>query len=490
MRAQPCRSHSDAAKLKGFRPYTQLLCCLSLLLLIPAAAGAQTGLFFDEFGAGPRATAMGQAFTAIADDFSAAYYNPAGLSRIEQIFQGTVGGVYAQPSLWANFPGNEALNLNGQTSSHGLLLGIASNLDIERVVKVFPWFKRLSFGMVAYVNMPQILSAHMGPVDSRPHFLRHDKGFELLAIAISFAVEIMDWCSVGGGFIPGQDAYADIHSFAAVNKHSDPVMGLRLNITEKAETYVIPVAGVMVRPPLPYVRDVNLSLGVAYRGKNMSHQGKGTVNQAFGFENNIGNPIIGINYPTVTNLNLAGFSPQQVAFGISATIPLPLPVLIAYDMTWKNFSQYETTMEQTPVPGFRDTFTHRVGVEVLMQPDFSPPVLRNITRIALRGGYYFEPTPVEDLDPSLVATDTPSNNIFDSDQDVFSAGFGVTLATGAVLHDLQFFFQYHQFHNRDRMSYIDSAYAYFQGVPVYGRYIPVEYGGHAWATGGSYTLRF
>ena len=35
----------------------------------------QTGLFFDEFGAGYKATAMGQAFTAVADDYSAAYYN-------------------------------------------------------------------------------------------------------------------------------------------------------------------------------------------------------------------------------------------------------------------------------------------------------------------------------------------------------------------------------------------------------------------------------
>ena len=44
---------------------------------VSAATLAETG------GLGARATAMGGAFTAVADDFSAAYYNPAGLAQIE-----------------------------------------------------------------------------------------------------------------------------------------------------------------------------------------------------------------------------------------------------------------------------------------------------------------------------------------------------------------------------------------------------------------------
>ena len=36
---------------------------------------------FDTYGCGVRATAMGGAFTAVADDYSAAFYNPAGLAQ-------------------------------------------------------------------------------------------------------------------------------------------------------------------------------------------------------------------------------------------------------------------------------------------------------------------------------------------------------------------------------------------------------------------------
>lgn len=42
-----------------------------------------TGAQFLEVGVSPRADAVGGAFTAIADDASAVYYNPAGLVQLE-----------------------------------------------------------------------------------------------------------------------------------------------------------------------------------------------------------------------------------------------------------------------------------------------------------------------------------------------------------------------------------------------------------------------
>ena len=78
------------------------------VLLLPLAvlcafgrASAQTGMFFDEFGAGFKSAAMGQAFTAVADDHSAAYYNPAGLPQTEKMFEFTAGYIYAKPRLRA-----------------------------------------------------------------------------------------------------------------------------------------------------------------------------------------------------------------------------------------------------------------------------------------------------------------------------------------------------------------------------------------------------
>lgn len=48
------------------------------------AQGGQTGLSFLKLGVGARSIAMGEAYTAIANDASATYYNPAGLAQVEK----------------------------------------------------------------------------------------------------------------------------------------------------------------------------------------------------------------------------------------------------------------------------------------------------------------------------------------------------------------------------------------------------------------------
>ncbi len=62
----------------GFKRYAAVT-LISILLLLPSAFGG--GFMYD--GLGVKARGMGGAFRAIADDWSAAYYNPAGYSRIQ-----------------------------------------------------------------------------------------------------------------------------------------------------------------------------------------------------------------------------------------------------------------------------------------------------------------------------------------------------------------------------------------------------------------------
>ena len=478
------------------------------LLCLPAAAGAQTGLFFDEFGAGPKATAMGQAFTAVADTYAAAYYNPAGLSQIRGIFESNTGYIYAKPWVKATFPGNEALNIRGQPCSRGLYTGIASSLDIQETINVFPWFRRFSFGMVSWINLPEITQYHAGPVASRPHFLRHDMRFQLLALAISMGFEITDWLSVGAGIIPTLDSTADQDNFSAINLRDDPVLGQRLSIHQTAKLFVVPVLGLLTKPPIPFVKDLEFALGVSFRNEIKSHNGKGPLNQTIGYEDAFGDPVFAIRYPSVMTINLVSFCPRQITLGLAVkpaakimeALNWNIPVIwtLSYDLTWKQWSQYETYLEEEPFPLFHDTFTNRVGTEVAWYPLWTSSVWNKVGKICFRGGYYFEPTPVEHLVPGsplvieLSENGLPADNIFDSDLDVFSVGLCVTLVGKHMEHDLEMFYQFQHLRSYNTVAYIDSVYAYLNELPtgVRDNYIPAEIGGSVWAIGGSYTMRF
>jgi len=61
------------------RPLTKSLLLAGLLAAAPGAFAA-----FEDLGFGARAPGMGDAFTGVADDISALYYNPAGLAYIER----------------------------------------------------------------------------------------------------------------------------------------------------------------------------------------------------------------------------------------------------------------------------------------------------------------------------------------------------------------------------------------------------------------------
>lgn len=71
--------------MSGIRHRTFALLVAGALLLAAAAtaqAGPNSGAAFLRIGAGARPAALGGAYTAIADDVDALYYNPGGLSRI------------------------------------------------------------------------------------------------------------------------------------------------------------------------------------------------------------------------------------------------------------------------------------------------------------------------------------------------------------------------------------------------------------------------
>jgi hypothetical protein len=62
--------------------FATLLSSVAFFLGAPLHAAGRTSAAFLQLGSGARASAMGDAFTAVADDASATYWNPAGMARL------------------------------------------------------------------------------------------------------------------------------------------------------------------------------------------------------------------------------------------------------------------------------------------------------------------------------------------------------------------------------------------------------------------------
>lgn len=64
-----------------------LILAIATLFLMPHAVNAQEEIFFlgEELGVGSRAMGMGGAYVGVSDDYSAIYWNPAGLGQIQRM---------------------------------------------------------------------------------------------------------------------------------------------------------------------------------------------------------------------------------------------------------------------------------------------------------------------------------------------------------------------------------------------------------------------
>lgn len=139
---------------------------LPVVLASPAWAGNGTRLPSSNF-VGVRPAAMGQAFTAVADDQNALYYNPAGLGRLEQWSLEVIS-----PILGINS------NITENASDIQDILGGGSSSQKDAIEKIGPVIETISgennyfrAGLAPYFVMPRFGVAGYAQVESEivPH---------------------------------------------------------------------------------------------------------------------------------------------------------------------------------------------------------------------------------------------------------------------------------------------------------------------------------
>lgn len=333
------------------------------LLLALAAAGRARAHAPDTYGFGSRGAAMGGALVADATDFSAVYYNPAGLVGAEGLGL-AIGYAYA----------SNHLRMNGRDSGvrdvHGLTVGLVAPGEVLGVP--------FAIGLATFLpgdGLARITALRQ----ETPRWELYDDRLSILFLAASVAVRPLPFLELGGGvaFLAATRGRFSVTGRADVLSPYDSALRHEVDADLTAIRY--PHLGARVRAfDLGFV-------GVAYRGEaklplSIDAELRGIVD------------FVGIEVPVryaLESRTVDGFLPQQVVVGASFQRIERLRVNV--DVTWVNWSAYESPaartrshLEAEPPPGlpldlpeapaptavvpprFGDRLVPRLGVEYVV----------------------------------------------------------------------------------------------------------------------------
>jgi long-chain fatty acid transport protein len=393
--------------------------------LLLAGAPAQRAQAHEPwtYGFGSRATAMGGAVSADASDFSASYYNPAGLAMEEGLRLG-LGYFYADNVLRIDDRDS------GVASSHGVTFGLAAT------GKVFG----LPIGLGVATHIPdEGLSRITALRQDVPRWELYDNRSSVLYLAANLAIRPFEWLAVGGGL-----------SFLASTRGRFRITGagdllypydskLRHEVDVDLESVRYPQFGATVK------LGEAASIAVVYRGQtSLDLQLTGTIDATLN--------AAGIEVPLLYELQartVQAFLPQQVVVGVSLR-PLP-PLSINADVTFVDWGGYQNPTARTvaslaaevpagfPIelpndvknvtledPGFASRVVPRVGLEWRL-PIRSADGATLVT-VPVRGGYFFELSPVPDQ--------RGATNFVDADRHTGSFGVGVDVPAVGLSFDV------------------------------------------------------
>lgn len=380
-----------------------LLCLLSassVQLVQPPKALANVA---DSLGIGARAVSMGGAYTALADDFSAVYYNPAGLAESEESNL-TIGGLWAKPWLYFQEEGHPEDHPH-LCATGAAYLGVTTNLaHLTGFNQLNPW----TLGLCLYLPIERVLLADIPNQSSEKKFIFCLDDTQVLAILLGLSWKLTSWLSLGvsGNILadlraPNQ-AVADIDIRTVLPYLAgiaDLEKDVRPRIMRDTELKAAPIVGIQARPAAWMV------LGLTYRGK-IYGETVGTQDILIRFRDFSDPSSATFETAILADIHYIHYwKPHQVSLG-AAFLPTE-SLRIALDLTWADWSDYLDPMWYRPAEPFRDTWTPRFGMEYGFGSGF-----------LARLGYAFQPSPVPEQ--------TRESNYLDCDKHVFSTGIGRT----------------------------------------------------------------
>ncbi len=402
---------------------------IGILLLFLLAPTGVKATFIDGLGLGARPMALGSAYTAVADDVLATYYNPAGLAQMEK-HSLLLGYLWSNPVLEESsvsdpsFQAQKVIPYRLNTP----VIGLGLNPD-DLFKGHMPVHTKAGVLMILPDNLKSIYRA-WDVNSSVPRWIRFGDYWDRIHVlgGLSIQPDKAQWISCGIGFrfivssrayilekygIPGLNLEAEISGIPNISAQADG------NINMDVDTNIACTAGLMLTPI------ENLRIGYSFRDSLslIVDPMLAAVEASVLLD---GQQVLPITVPLGLSLTFeAYFFPREHNFGISYI--LAEKMLLSLELSWFQWSQYTSQSRGTPKQEWKDIYIPRVGIEYYPFDAFS-----------LRLGYFFEPSPVPDQ--------TMSSNFLDNDRHVLSIGAGYTFnAPFDLLHhpmDFDLVFQY------------------------------------------------
>ena len=369
-----------------------------LMLICATALGVWRGVaradVFYTYGYAPRGIGMGGAMTAVADDFAAAYYNPAG-----EAFHGqpSIGIGYLFAGSRMSGIGISAPKLD---DTRGLLLGAILPIPFGGFLT-----DRVAFGLASFFPNGVLLGIDVSFPTQPQYPLLQNSGRSMTFIP-TLGVKILDGLSIGGG----AQIYDNTSGEWRGRLNSDG--SIHATVTQSMNATFWPTGGLMIRAGEFWPALDGWRFGFVFRDRFFTHYTIPVVANVSGI-------------PLTLNMNaISLYTPRQYVAGVSYAAGRWLFALDGSYNQWSDFPSPSLTVNvKFPIPvlpikflpsvshppHLHDTLTVRAGVETTAWRGADGDFLA-------RAGLAFDPSPVP--------PQTGDTNYLDNDRYIGSLSFG------------------------------------------------------------------
>ncbi len=352
---------------------------LGVLCLIPLYARGATS---DLYGFGARGSSL-LGYSAIADDFSAVYYNPAGIAFNKDAQLG-IGFFYGLTRLV--YDDNTKKDID---PIRGIMVGYSTPLGQGTLSKAF------SMGLGIFLPTSYVIEVETYS-SKKPQFIMYDNTGDVLNLLVAIAFRPHKTLSISGGI----EALADLN------------VDMKMNLTDRDEPIKIksPMPGRVAGMASIMFRPFDfLSFGLKFIDEIMV---KISFTDAIIF--------LGTTPVTLSGYVIDHYRPQMLTGGIGYLYKDLLKADL--DIVFSRYSRFRAPVFVTKLEGAEDV-GEALGLESSNKPNFndtvSPRIGIEITPIdylSIRVGYAYVPTPVP--------PQRGESNYMDSDKSIISFGLG------------------------------------------------------------------